>query len=1053
VNLPAFGVKRPITNLMIFSCIIILALYSLTKLGIDLMPEIEPPAISVISSYPGASPEDVEIKATKPLEDQFATTPGVEKITSTSAEGFSIISLKFIWGTNLDEASNDIRDRIELAKRFLPDIPDEMENPFIFKFNTAMIPILFLGVTADQSYTELYDLIDKRVGDALRQIPGVGTVQLNGGLQRQINVWLDRERLEGYGFSILDIQNVLRQENITLPVGSVKSGITDYLLRLPGEFKSPEEINSVILGKRGDNLLYLKDVAEIEDGFKETTYLMRINKHPGIMMMIQKQTGTNTVQVANAVKKKLTQIEKTLPADIKIYAIMDTSQDIINSLASLKSTVWVAILLVILVVWFFLRQFLPSLIIALTIPFSMLIAFVYLFLSGKTINIISLSSLAIASGMVVDNAIVVVDNIFRHLERGQRPEEASIFGTSEMFLSIGASTLTTVVVFLPMLFVTGVVGIMFGELAMIVTVTLVASLFTAATFSPMLCSKWLTNQSVAYSGKNKIFEKFYNFSEIMFRSWENAYAKTLAWCLSHKKMVIIGFTTAFITSLFLMRFVGNEFIPEEDSGDLRLTIHLPVGTRLEETDKLAKSIETILQSDVPEAKYMYVGSGQPPGLGRVFGRASGTHITSAGVKLVPKQERKRSDKEIAQALRTKIKALPGVVKTDVAAGNPMGAMITGMGGKAIQIEVRGHSFEDTDAVAEKIKNIMENTDGAVDASISRELSRPEFKIEVDREKAASLGINMNAIANSVKTFIEGSTASKYRELGETYDIYVRLTEASRSKLEDIENLFIISPFTNKQIKLGNIAKVYETKGPIDIVRINRERVVYVECNTFKRSSGKIVEDIQKQLKKLTLPPNITVNVGGQAEEQVKAFKDLTLLLLLGICLVYMVMAAQFESLMDPFIVMFSIPFTFTGVILGFILTGTTLSVITFLGIVMLMGIVVNNAIVLISYINILRARGFSMLEAVTAGGKDRLRPVLMTTITTLVGLFPMAISKGEGSETWQPLGITMISGLTISTLITLLFVPTLYAIFESKFKRTKKKQKGIIKEKTAEACK
>lgn len=1031
MNLPEFGVKRPITNLMIFSCIIILALYSLTRLGIDMMPEIEPPAISVIAVYYGASPEDVEIKVTKPLEDQLATTPGLEKITSYSSEGISLLSLKFIWGTNLDEASNDIRDRIEMAKRILPDIPDEMENPFIFKFNTAMIPILFVGWTAEQTYAELYDLIDKRVGDALRQIPGVGTVQFRGGLQRQINIWIDRQRLEGYGFSILDIQNVLKQENITQPVGSIKSGLTDYVLRLPGEFKSPEEINSVILGKRNGNLVYLKDVARVEDSFKEVTYITRINEHSGIMMMVQKQTGTNTVDVANKVKKKLNELEKTLPSDVKMHVIMDTSKDIVNSLKSLKTSVWIAIVLVVLVVWFFLRQFLPSLIIALTIPFSLLIAFVYLFLSGKTINIISLSSLAIATGMVVDNAIVVVDNVYRHLERGQRTQEASIFGTSEMFLAIGASTLTTVVVFLPMLFITGVVGIMFGELAMIVIVTLLASLFTAATFTPMLCSKWMGRSHTP----TKLFKRFYDFSERMFKSWEDFYAKALAWCLGHRKIVVFGFVFAFILSLTLSRFVGNEFIPEEDSGDLHVSAGLPIGTRVEETDKIAKRIEQIFKSDVPETLMMHVGSGQSEGMGRLFGHASGTHITSGGLKLVPKQERKRSDKEIAQAIRNKVKKLPGVVKTDISTGNPLGRIITGTGGKAIQIEVIGHSFTDTDNVAEKIKEIMENTYGTVDVSISRELSRPELRIEVDREKASSLGINMYTIANSVKTFIEGATATKYREKGETYDIYVRLEESSRSKPEDIENLFIVSPYTNKQIKLSNIAKVYETTGPIDIERKNRERVVRVECNTYKRSSGKIIEDIQKQIGRLVVPSDIIINIGGEAEEQVKAFKDLTLLLLLGICLVYMVMAAQFESLLDPFIVMFAVPFTFTGVILGFIITKTTLSVVTFLGIVMLMGIVVNNAIVLISYINILRARGYSMLEAVTIGGKDRLRPVLMTTITTLVGLLPLALSRGEGSEMWKPLGITMISGLGVSTLITMLFVPTMYAIFESRLKK------------------
>ncbi len=1045
MNLPEFGVKKPVTNLMIFSAIIIIAFYSLTRLGIDMMPEIEPPIVTVVASYPGASSEDTEIRVTEPLENQLATTPGLEKLTSRSIEGASLISLKFKWGTNIDAASNDIRDRIELAKRFLPDIPDEMDNPFIYKFNTANIPIIFMGITAKESYAELYDLIDKRVGDALRQLPGVGTVQLYGGLERQINIWINRERLEGYGFSILDIQNALKQENITQPLGSIKSGLTDYFLRLPGEFAFPEEINLVILGKRSGNLVYLKDVARLEDSFKEVTMKVRINKRSGMMMAIQKQTGTNTVEVAKLVKNRLKELEATLPTDIRMFVIFDSSQDIMNALNSLKSSLGIGIVLVILVVWFFLRKFLGSLIIALTIPFSLLIAFIYLFLSGRTINTISLTSLAIACGMVVDNAIVIVDNVIRHLERGQRPQEAVISGASEMFLSVSASTLTTIVVFLPMLFISGVVGIMFGELAIIVTVTLLASLFTAVTFSPMLCSRLLRiNSSPQEAQKAREgFRKIYDISERWFKSWENFYARSLSRCLNHKKLVILGFLGAFLISLLLIPFIGNEFIPEEDTGDLRITVNLALGTRLEETDKVAKRIEDIFEKYVPEAKFIFARPGATPGAGRAMGAgASGEHIVVGGVKLVPKPERKRSVFEIGQMLREKINQIPGVLKIDVSTGNPIGRLITGAGGKSIQLEIIGHSFEDTNRLGQQIKEIMERIPGAVDVSISREINRPELRIEIDREKAAALGLNMNTVAASIKTSIEGSTATRYREKGKTYDIYVRLEAASRSKIEDLDYLTIVSPISQKQIRLANFAKVYEVAGPVEIERQNRERVLRVECNVYKRSAGKVREDLKRELQKLTLPSDIMLNFGGEAEEQAKAFRDLAFLLVLGIILVYMVMAAQFESLLDPFIVMFAVPFTFTGVFLGFLITKTTISVITFLGTVMLMGIVVDNAIVLISYINILRARGYSMLEAVTQGGRDRLRAVLMTTITTLAGLLPLAVSRGEGSEIWQPLGITMIGGLSISTLITMLFVPTFYAAVETKIRKNNKKVKS-----------
>ncbi len=1040
MNLPEFGVKRPITNLMIFVGVIVISFYGLARLGIDLLPEIEPPAISVISVYPGASPEDVEIKVSEPLENQLGTTPGLDEITSRSLEGVSAVTLKFNWGTNLDEASNDIRDRIDRSKHYLPDIPDEMDNPFIFKFNTAMMPILFVGITAEQSYPDLYDIIDERVADQLRQISGVGSVQIHGGLERQINIWIDRQKLEGYDFSISDIETVLRVENITEPVGHLKTGMTDYLVRIPGEFAEPEEIETVILGKKNGSIVYLKDVARIEDGFKEQTHIVRINRHKGLMFMIQKQVGANTVQVAEKVKQRLTKLKGDLPKDIQLFVIMDTSENVTSALDTLKSAVYVGVILVLLVVWFFLRQIKSSIIIACAIPFSLMIAFIYLFVNDKTINVISLSGLVIAMGMVVDAAIVVVDNIYRHMEKGERPAEAAIFGGSEMFLAIAASVLTTVVVFVPLLFLkNSVIGIMFGELSAVVIITLLGSLFTAVTFIPMLCSKWMRvkegYEHLEKKGRVALkIRSFYIFSEKVFMKIERFYKKLLLNCLNHRKLVVFGFLGVFFVSLLLFKFVGTEYMPEQDSGDINIEVSLPIGTRVEETDKVASKIEDIIKSSIPEHKFIFSRSGQSGGKGAAFGSAAGTHTISSGAKLVKKEKRERSDDEIANILRKGLKKIPGILKMNITAGNPLRRIVTGTGGKKIQIEIFGHSFEQTNNLAEEIKNIVENIPGAVDVSISRELNRPELQILVDRTKASVLGLNMKTIASSISSYIEGAIATRYREMGNTYDIRVRLEEYDREKVEDMENLIIVSPYTKEKIRLLNIANIVETTGPIEIERKNRERVVKVEANTYHRSLGEIIGDAKTQIRRLTIPEGISINYGGAAEEQREAFADLFLLLLLGILLVYMVMAAQFESLLDPFIVMFSIPFTFTGVILAFILTNTPLSVIAFLGVVMLTGIVVNNSIVLISYINILRARGLGIVDAITQGGKDRLRPVLMTTFTTLFAMVPLVLTQGEGSETWQPLGITMIGGLSVSTLVTLLFVPTLYAIFESKIK-------------------
>jgi multidrug efflux pump subunit AcrB len=509
--------------------------------------------------------------------------------------------------------------------------------------------------------------------------------------------------------------------------------------------------------------------------------------------------------------------------------------------------------------------------------------------------------------------------------------------------------------------------------------------------------------------------------------------------LRHKKTVLIGFTGVFIVSLFMAQGLQSEFAPEEDTGDVRMFAHLPIGTRVEETDQVARRIEGILKAEVPERTYLFSRSGEVSGIGRTTGQASGTHIIYTGVKLVPKDQRKRGVKEVANVLRTKVLAIPGVMRLDVMTGSPIGQLITGTGGKSIQVEIVGHSFEETDAIAGRIKAAVEKIPGAVDVAVSRESNRPELKIEVDREKAGTLGLDMNSIAYAVKTFIEGSIATRYREKGQSYDIVVRLEEASRSKVEDIENLFVTSPVTGRAIKLGNVARIVEIKGPEEIERLNRERVVKVECSTFGRAIGNVAADIKKEIDRMAIPPGIVINIGGEIEEMQKSMRDLLLLLLLGIALVYMVMAAQFESFLDPFIIMFAMPFTFTGVIFALLMTGLTVSIISVFGVVMLMGIVVNNAIVLVSYINILRARGYSVYDAITLGGKDRLRPVLMTTVTTLAGLLPLAFSRGEGSETWRPLGMTMLGGLSVSTLITMLFVPTLYAVFEERVKASSRK--------------
>src|SRR3989339_92855 len=1029
MRLPEFGVKFPVTNIMIFFAVLVIGLVSLGKLSIDLMPEIEPPVISVLTVYEGASAEDVEAKITEVIENNLAIVSNLDKLTSRSMEGLSMVSCRFKWGVNLDEASNDVRDRLEFAKRSLPE---EIETPIVFKFNTSMIPILFIGVNcAQENYQQLYHLVDKQVGDYLKRIPGVGAVQIYGGFERQINVRLDRGRLEAYRLSVQEVAQRIKNENVSLPAGNLKTGYLDYTLRVPGEFISADEIKDIVIAQDGEKMVYIKDIALVEDSFKEQTMGVRSNGRPGVTLMVQKRSGANTVEVAGQVKKAINGLEGRLPSDIKFSFLIDNSEHILQSIRDLSKTVYWGGLFVVLVVFFFLRQLRPSLIIALTIPFSLIIAFIVMYFLGYTINIMSLSSLAIAIGMVVDNAIVVTDNVYRHREKRENPRDAAINGTSEVGLAISASTLTTVVVFLPMAFLTGVTGIMFKQLAILVTVTLLASLFTALTLSPMLCSKLLTHlPEENIKNKNKTFyQRFYETSGGFFTFVEQRYSKTLAWALGHKKMTFTAALAVFIASILIVPKIGTEFIPEEDTGDLSLMIELPVGTRYEETAKAVLEIENIISKNVPEAvavssRYGYSGAAR---FGAAFGSKMGSHVINMAIKLAKLDTRARSSKEIAQGIRPKIKALLGVKKVNIQGGSPFSRIIFG-GGKPVSIEILGHDFKDTDALAYKLQSEISQVQGLSDITISRELGRPELKVVVDRQKASSLGLSMAGITDSLQTYFSGKTASKFRQGGDEYDIFLRLKDDDRASIPDIENIPLTS-HSGKIIRLNNVAYISQGVGPIDIERQNQQRIIKVEANTFKRSLGDIAKDIRAILADMDIPRDVVINLGSDVEEQAKAFKDLILLFMLGGILVSMVMASQFESLVDPFIVMFSVPFAFTGVAFSLLVSGVHLSILAFLGLVMLGGIVVNNAIVLVDYTNLLRKKGLPIFEAIVTGGVNRLRPVLMTTITTLFGMLPLAISRGEGSELWRPLGVSMLGGLSFSTFITLILVPVLYMAF------------------------
>lgn len=1036
MKLSEFGVNRPVFTAMIFFGVLLIGIIAFIQLPVDIMPDLEFPSLSIITMYQGAATEEVESRVTQIIEGNVSTIPGLKEVNSVSQENLSAITLGFEWGMNLDEAANDVRQQLDMATQFLPE---DAEKPMIVKFDFSMMPIAFFGINAEESYANLYDIVDERFCNAIRRIPGVAMTVMIGGLQREIKVNVDRHRLEAYHLSINQIAGILASENISQSAGNLKVGRTDYVIRVPGEFESLDEINKVIIGMQNGSPIYLKDIAVVEDSFKDIDSRVRMDRRSGLMVMVQKQSDANTVEVVDRIKKALPDIERTLPPDVKVILVMDTSEFIERSINNLTETLLWALLFVSLVVFLFLREVRGSFIVVTSIPFSLIIAFIFLYIGGFTINMMSLSAIAIAVGMVVDMAIVIYENIYRHrTEEEESRKEAAIFGADEVGLAVTASTFTTVSIFLPIIFVKGITGIMFRELSFVVIVVLLASLFTALNFTPMLASRFMKIPS-EYKNRSRWFSNFQRVSGQWFKAVESRYRVFLNWALNHRFLTLCGGLVIFILSLLLLFIIPTDFMPKIDDGSVIGNIELSAGTRIEETDKIMQQIETIIEENVPERELMFAHAGESEsGMGAVMGQRSDINIMMVGVQLVPKNERDRSKFDVADLLRNKIAEIPGVEKIDFTEQD-MFAMLSG-GEKPVSVNIYGYDIEATDAFALKVKNMLDRIEGLMDVIISRGKGRPELWIEVDREKASSMGLNMTQISSTLRTNLYGKVATLYREGGDEYNTFVQLRESDRQTIDDLKNIFITSPL-GKQIPIMNIAKVVEKGGPIIIERKNQERIVRVGGGLYNRALGDVVADIRKELAAMSIPPGITVEIGGTAEDQEEAFRWLLYALLLGIVLVYMIMAAQFESFIDPFVIIFTVPFAIVGVLWALLITGKTLSLISFVGMIMLIGIVVNNAIILVDYINILRRRGLGVREAILITGPRRLRPISMTVLTLIFGLTPMALKTGEGSEIWSPLGISVIGGLIVSTLISLIFVPTLYSVFEERFRVLKENNK------------
>ncbi len=1030
MKMPEFAVKQPVATLMLFLALGLIGAFSLTRLNIDMFPEIDPPVVSILTSWPGASASDVETEVTEPIEDQVNTVNNLDTLTSKSMDNLSVIACKFDWGTDLDVATNDIRDKLDLARR---ELPDDVEEPILFKFSSATAPILFMTISATKSWPRLYHLADKQIADRLKRVPGVGAVILHGGMRRRFNVYFDLARVEGYGIALAKINQILAAENQNIPAGSIKSGLKDYFVRIPARFRNTREIENTVIGYHQRRPVYLKDVASVEDDFEPQELNGWGDGLPAIVVILQKQTGKNTVEVIEGVKKKLEEFKQTLPPDVEINIIMDSSKDILDSVKNLRSTLLYGILFVIMVTFLFLRRLRTAFIIVLMIPFSLIIAFILLYLFGFTINLVSLMSLAIASGMVVDNGIVVLENITRHVERGGRVKTSAMFGASEMGLAITTSTMTTIIVFVPLMFLTGLAGIIFKQLGFVLVVTLLASLVTALMLTPMLAVKWISESTGNHRKNNGLLGKLYLLSEKGFEILENAYRRILEWSLIHRKTVIFLSISIFLSSISLIPFLSTSLFPVVDTGALSIRFRLTEGTRIEETktvvNAIFKNINEVVKPEELRHSYGFAGTTKE-GVGVAIGFDEGSNVGSIGFKLVDRDQRDRSAVDIAALLRSRVEKIPGISKIRVQAQSAITAALIGAG-KPISLEIQGADLKQSLAFAQQVKSAMETIPGLVDIDISQKDPRPEIWVDIDRKKASDLGLNITTIAGTLRNYFYGAKATEFKDAGDSFDVFTRFTQKDKDRLRTLPNVPLFTP-DGRMIKLKNVAKIVQGEGPIEIERKNRQKIIKVEADFYQSSLGEVSAKLKKELAELGTPPGISIHFGGDVEEQQKAFRDLKILLAMGIILVYMIMASLFGNLRDPFIIMFSVPFAFSGVLYAFYFTGVTLGIMSFMGVVMLMGIVVNNAIVLLDYIHLLQKRGEPLFQAVTQAGRNRLRPVLMTTLTTFFGLFPMAISQRVGAEAWNPLGITMLGGLTVSTLVTLVLVPTIYYMLESR---------------------
>lgn len=1014
MNISAFAVRRPVLTTMVALIVILLGTVSLSRLSIDLMPDISYPTLSVSTEYENASPEEVEELITRPIEEAMSAVPGVEEVTSISAEGLSSVRVTFTWGTDLDAAANDIRDHLD---RVIPRLPDDAERPRLRKFDLASFPILILGVASDLDPIKVRHILDEEVKNRIERIAGVASMDIWGGLEREIHVNLNAEKLKALDLPVDRIIERIAEENVNLPAGTIEEGLLDVTIRTPGVYTSLDELQDTVVATRQGAALLLREIASVEDAWKRITSIVHVNGRPGVRLSVNKQSGENTVEVAAAVLAEIDRINRDFP-QLQIVSIIDTSDYIRRSISNVGATVLYGGVLAVAVLLFFLRHIPSTAVIATTIPISIVATFGLMYFSGFTLNLMTLGGLALGVGMLVDNAIVVLENIHRLREAGREPVGAAVDGAGEVIAAVTASTLTTLAVFLPLIFVRGMSGVMFKQLSYVVAFSLACSLAAALTLVPMLASRIR-----APVNRDRIGERLFAWSERLFARVESGYVRLLDRCLGRRGLTLGITGVVLVASLALVPSIGVELMPATDESEVRVNVEMAVGTRIAVVEDIFEGVEAIVAREVPEIRNTVTF------IGASTWRGQGSHSGEMRIALVPVAERRRSSEEIATALRAKLTDIPGAtVRTRAGQGLFLLRMGTA-NAERVQVEVRGYDFQVADALARAVLESVTAVEGVTDAKISRDIGSPEQQIRIDRRKAADLNLSVSKIAETLQTILTGTEASQYRELGDEYPILVKVAGAETFGLREVLDL----PVTNalgEPVVLRNVVDTDAGLGPVLIERKDQQRVVYITANISGRDMGSILEDIRGRLAVIAVPENFSIVLGGDYEEQQKAFNELRLGFILSLVLVYMVMASLYESLRDPLVVMTSVPLAVIGVVLMLFSTDTTFNVQSFIGAIMLGGIVVNNAILLVDHTDLLRRNAaMDIFPAVREAARRRLRPIMMTAATTILAMTPLALGLGEGGEAQAPMARALIGGLLSASMITLVVVPAVYTLF------------------------